>query len=903
MHKAIKIRGNKRVKTVTNGAHGVKGTKTTVLQISKQRHDALQRRLETMKAMPHDTRAAVNAMLVEHGAAPDELTWGDYNMGDGDGAWVDEDDEFKDVDTSHEGGEYGDVVREALSQAAATRQSDDVRAAVKTRKERLRAIRLNWDVQMDALVGAYLAWKHGAATHTSPPEDPPPAPSIQLSDTSLRCGSGMDPHLAVEQADSEPANVALIRLGLLGCAPVDPSVAFSLDTLELYHRLRRRHPRLGIQPMMRTLCDIHDVNYHECYREQLSIAFDAYLDILRRVRSKVDAALGCNTPDWRLRNTCAPCNYKLEDEPELTPSQLLAMDGNNSAKRVMSTGTEDTASFDSSYFLSREYVDRFKDKVKRRARVKEARPIDGDDASEAESLSKDDDAPWVVDLASPGDACDGQEKATPCTKRWKASAAEHKKTALNIYYQTGVFVCACRHSFIIKATEMIRSGKLAKYPLAVANHLLETSDDMNKAIGYDIGCAFASTVNASPLVGPLARKRGLTFAVNAFHGYAHNRLCQLSNHPLYKEGFGLEDLETLERVFSSLNNVARTSWYASQFHWKQALNLFFMQWDDEKYAELSKFLFNNYKQALRILKDFTPEVDRMKTLLGIEDDDIKKWAHEEHKFLLDLKDEPKERVLESAYVEALIMREKADAKWQKVLMDFVATEGHDAQDEAKTRCLETARRHAMHEMSLALRAIADLELKLELNETWTPKHPKYEEALAYIRKRQFHRALDKVQQLVVQRLFELSKANIAGMGYKLRTHIGKAMKTRGKAIRTALGKYNKLAVLMNPKAPMLQWKDVVNFTFITEFDLLRNSYSHEDISTKPWTVQVNREVAAKYFKILRAQDEIIHLNVECRRLQTYLRDEEEEFKHFSSTTCRCAPCFRSPVCVPPQGSG
>ncbi|THG92488.1 hypothetical protein EW026_g8427 [Hermanssonia centrifuga] len=169
MHKAIKICGNKRVRTVTNGAHGVKGTKTTVLQISKQRHDALQRRLETMKT--------VNAMLVEHGAAPDELTWGDYTMGDG--AWVDEDDEFGEVDASHEGGEYGDLVREALSQASATRQHQDMRAAVKTRKERYRAIRLNWDAQMDTLVAAYLAWKHEAAAPTSPPEDPPPTPPAQ----------------------------------------------------------------------------------------------------------------------------------------------------------------------------------------------------------------------------------------------------------------------------------------------------------------------------------------------------------------------------------------------------------------------------------------------------------------------------------------------------------------------------------------------------------------------------------------------------------------------------------------------------------------------------------------------------------------------------------------------------
>ncbi len=59
------------------------------------------------------------------------------------------------------------------------RQHQDMRAAVKTRKERYRAIRLNWDAQMDTLVAAYLAWKHEAAAPTSPPEDPPPTPPAQ----------------------------------------------------------------------------------------------------------------------------------------------------------------------------------------------------------------------------------------------------------------------------------------------------------------------------------------------------------------------------------------------------------------------------------------------------------------------------------------------------------------------------------------------------------------------------------------------------------------------------------------------------------------------------------------------------------------------------------------------------
>jgi len=45
--------------------------------------------------------------------------------------------------------------------------------------------------------------------------------------------------LNITQREGEPANAALIRCGLLGTAPVHPTVAISLHTLELYHRLRR----------------------------------------------------------------------------------------------------------------------------------------------------------------------------------------------------------------------------------------------------------------------------------------------------------------------------------------------------------------------------------------------------------------------------------------------------------------------------------------------------------------------------------------------------------------------------------------------------------------------------------------------------------------------------------------
>ena len=48
-----------------------------------------------------------------------------------------------------------------------------------------------------------------------------------------------------------------------------------------------------------------------------------------------------------------------------------------------------------------------------------------------------------------------------------------------------------------------------------------------------------------------------------------------------------------------------------------------------------------------------------------------------------------------------------------------------------------------------------------------------------------------------------------------------------------------------------------------------------DIMRKPWTVPANREVANKYFKVVRAQEEIHRLNVEVCRLNAWVHYEDQ----------------------------
>lgn len=124
-----------------------------------------------------------------------------------------------------------------------------------------------------------------------------------------------------------------------------------------------------------------------------------------------------------------------------------------------------------------------------------------------------------------------------------------------------------------------------KYALSMADTVMNVYG-AHQAIGYDIGCSFSSTIRNSSLSAK-ALALFLELLVNAFHGHAHNRLCQLVYHPLFRKILGIEDLESCERIFSGSNPTARVIRHASHFHYVQFLDLHFSQWNEDRYLDLS----------------------------------------------------------------------------------------------------------------------------------------------------------------------------------------------------------------------------------------------------------------------------------------------------------------------------
>jgi hypothetical protein len=90
--------------------------------------------------------------------------------------------------------------------------------------------------------------------------------------------------------------------------------------------------------------------------------------------------------------------------------------------------------------------------------------------------------------------------------------------------------------------------------------------------------------------------------------------------------------------------------------------------------------------------------------------------------------------------------------------------------------------------------------------------------------------------------------------YKLRTQIAKALKTRSGAIRTALDTYNRLAKTLDPPRPSLDFKEVLDYSSLAEFDLLRDTRG--TVQTRVWAQPAYRAAMGLHFKRECARREI-----------------------------------------------
>jgi hypothetical protein len=76
----------------------------------------------------------------------------------------------------------------------------------------------------------------------------------------------------------------------------------------------------------------------------------------------------------------------------------------------------------------------------------------------------------------------------------------------------------------------------------------------------------------------------------------------------------------------------------------------------------------------------------------------------------------------------------------------------------------------------------------------------------------------------------------------------------------------------------VKYNEVIDMAFLAQFDLLQHSRSGLDVRKAPWADPATRVLTDKYFELQRAKEEISRLNVEWRRLTTWISDEGKLYK-------------------------
>ncbi|KAJ7330903.1 hypothetical protein DFH08DRAFT_916509 [Mycena albidolilacea] len=737
------------------------------------------------------------------------------------------------IELSHAGGELQDSLAEGIEEEISVNRRWDWR----TRRDRTERRNLDFMAQMPEMILVYMRWcdpEEGGSPISDTDEDTEVYSIlvIDMFDTERReialdpRGGGISP--------------ALIMQGLVPCSPWKPTAAITTRVLEVYRVAHARCPQLAIQAFVKTLCDLHGVPYRPYLREQFSISYDLYLDLRRRTEARLLHHLGRDSFAWRVKHDCPACMYKLEGEDELIFDVLVTQDGGNSLKRVLQRNKVESEPGDGPEFVvgeSKEYTD-------------------NRDASDWYFLARE----KVNELAKhriaermPMEAI--EDKTNPCAERWKNMIEDVTAKMWGIFDETGIFVCLCRHGFVLMIVDMIKSGELAKYPLAVTEALLEHLGERTGA-GYDVGCDFQTTLKNSPL-GECAKCKNFCCLVGAFHGHAHNRLCQLCFLATYVEGLGLEDLEGCERFFSGSNGLAKSCRYASRFHRQQEIMAYVKHYDTfHTYANLSKFLSDNYKQALGILKT----EHKIRQFMAKEEianyQVLHDWLKEEKAFLLGLQEESKDQTetLEMEYVQKLVNLDTSrfsSAKYVVLATEARKAQGNNATYTPGTSKAELARRRGKEKVEHDLEAVQELEERLGIVDRWTTESEKWQSTVGEIKKRKYQLALNSVEHLIVQRIFELTKVNQSQTGYKMRRHIAKSLQARSKAVKNAIDRYNDAALALDPPMVSLTWEQVVEYTFLADFDILRDTRD----------------------ELCRAREEIQRLNIEIRRVVTWIRDE------------------------------
>ncbi|KAL9940487.1 hypothetical protein V8E36_001192 [Tilletia maclaganii] len=145
-------------------------------------------------------------------------------------------------------------------------------------------------------------------------------------------------------------------------------------------------------------------------------------------------------------------------------------------------------------------------------------------------------------------------------RAWQAAGGsdpDNQSCVARPYEVTGLMGLCCRHDIPLVLCDITTPGERHHYATALLDAVISAIPGLTHiGVAYDIGCRFDPSTRVQNLFQDRVK---ISWAVSVFHVYGHTYSCQLLYNPRNLPGFGLTDGEGMERVWSELSNLIKTT--------------------------------------------------------------------------------------------------------------------------------------------------------------------------------------------------------------------------------------------------------------------------------------------------------------------------------------------------------
>ena len=201
-------------------------------------------------------------------------------------------------------------------------------------------------------------------------------------------------------------------------------------------------------------------------------------------------------------------------------------------------------------------------------------------------------------------------------------------------------------------------------------------------------------------------------------------------------------------------------------------------------SQSGNFIFQNYRQALDKIESESQQLAALAARLKTTDHDYESYLKAEHEHLQSLKSEPVEVQRAVDYMELLVKlqdlkyvpwifeisligiiqlrseSDEANVEFKKLDFNII----HNGYTQKEIAAVRTRYRTTFTRWAAKEEELSHYEEEHSIDMCWLPDSDSYKATQTLLVERSYRRAVDNLERLVVQRLFELTKLGMNGVG-------------------------------------------------------------------------------------------------------------------------------------------